>query len=272
MGRKGKRSATPANNPRSPAPPTLSKPAPLSPTAQAALTEVRSLYSSLATNFKAKRKLRHRGEPLHLALLKGDIRHKLASALSSLTAAMPESDVQNVMKDFGDGLADILAAEIPDIAVREEFQVWMSETPTLMYSIGAELQALTADLFPSKLDLAQEFKLAILEKANGSFAQRLAPKGSLIAGRMAARKRNSWLVPPKSSDDPKLGNMSLDEIMDFISEAEDSQSEQPDEFGVEVAQFRRRLEGAWILERKVVPVVSDEWLQRVCRRPRVSAA
>lgn len=272
MGRKAKRTAATTNNPRSPAPPALSKPAPLSPAAQASLAEVRSLYSSLAANFKAKRKLRHRGEPLHIALLKGDVKHKLASAVAGLSVSMPENDVQNVMKDFGDGLADILAAETSEIAVREDFQAWMSETPTLMYSIGAELQAITADFFQSKFDLAQEFKLAILEKANSSFVQRLAPKGSLIAGHMAARKRNSWLVPPKSSEDPKLGSMSLDEIMDFISEAEETQGEQPDEFGLEVAQFRRRLESAWILERKVVPLVSDEWLQRVCQRPRVSAA
>ena len=83
---------------------------------------------------------------------------------------------------------------------------------------------------------------------------------------MASRKRGSWLVAPQPSEDPKLGSMSLDQIMDFISTAEEEKSEQSDEFGSEVAQFRKKLETAWSLERKVVPLLSEQWLDRVSQR------
>lgn len=268
MGRKAKRTGTPTSVPP---PVPKDKPCALSPAVPASLSEVRSIYHSLITNFKAKRKLRHRNETFHISLLKGDIKHKLYTAISGLRASFPENDLQNVMRDFGDGLAEVLAGEIPDITVREEFQAWMSETSSLMSAIGGEFNAVVLELFSSRFDLAQEFKLSILERANRSFAERLAPKGPRIVARMSARKRGSWLVPPKPSEDPKLGNMSLDQIMDFISEVEETQSEPQDDFSSEVAQFRRRLESAWILERKVVPLVSEEWLQRVCQRHRVTA-
>ena len=277
MGRKGKKTTAPTTELRvamTPAAPkeklTLS-----SPTAQNCLAEVRSLYHNLIGHFKTKRKLRHRNETFHISLLKGDIKNKLRSSIQTLSSVMSDTELQNVMRDFGDGIAEVLASEIPDITVREEFQAWMTETSSLMSSIGAEFHAATGEFLSSKADLAQEFKLSILEKANRSFADRLAPKGHHhIPERVASRKRGTWLEPPpRPSDDSHMGSMSLDQIMDFISEAEDSQPmETQDDFGLEIAQFRRRLETAWSLERKVVPLVTPEWLQRVSERQRLSAA
>jgi hypothetical protein len=266
MGRKAKRTAPPSSE----LPPSLpvlpSKPSASYPSAQTCLSEVRSLYYSLIAHFKTKRKLRHRSEVFHITLLKSDVKHKLRNAVAGLSGEMPANELQNVMRDFGDGLAEILAAEIQEITVREEFQAWMSETSTLMTSIGAEFHAAAGEFLPAKADLSQEFRLSILEKANRSFADRLAPKGHHAVDRMASRKRGSWLVAPQPSEDPKLGSMSLDQIMDFISTAEEEKSEQSDEFGSEVAQFRKKLETAWSLERKVVPLLSEQWLDRVSQR------
>ena len=272
MGRKAKRTTAPSSDlPLSlPAPPPKSTPP--SSTPQSSISEVRSLYHSLIAHFKTKRKLRHRSETFHIALLKGDVKHKLRTAVAGLSDEMPGSELQNVMRDFGDGLAEILAGEIQDITVREEFQLWMSETSALMTSIGTEFHAAVGEFLPSKADLSQEFRLSILEKANRSFADRLAPKGHHVMDRSASRKRGSWLVAPQPSEDPKLGNMSLDQIMNFISETEEAQSEQLDEFGLEVAQFRKKLETAGSLDRKVVPLVSAEWLHRVAERQRLSTS
>lgn len=261
MGRKAKRTAPSSSEP-SPVLPVL----PSKPSVQACLSEVRSLYYSLITHFKTKRKLRHRNEVFHITLLKSDVKHKLRNAVAGLSGEMPATELQNVMRDFGDGFAEILAAEIQEITVREEFQAWMSETSTLMTSIGTEFHAATGEFLPAKADLSQEFRLSILEKANRSFADRLAPKGHHSVDRMASRKRGSWLVAPQPSEDPTLGSMSLDQIMDFISTAEEEKGEQLDEFGPEVAQFRKKLETAWSLERKVVPLLSEEWLDRVAQR------
>lgn len=272
MGRKAKRTAAPSSDPPSSLSPIPPKSIPSPSNVQSCLSEVRSLYHSLIAHFKTKRKLRHRNETFHIALLKGDVKHKLRSAVAGLSGGMAPSELQNVMRDFGDGLAEILAGEIQDITVREEFQAWMSETSALMTTIGAEFHAVAGEFLPAKADLSQEFRLSILEKANRSFADRLAPKGHHSMERTASRKRGSWLVSPQPSEDPKLGNMSLDQIMSFISETEEPQTEQLDEFGLEVAQFRKKLETAGSLERKVVPLVSAEWLHRVTERQRLSTS
>lgn len=239
---------------------------------EAPVSELREMYFSLISDLRIRRKLRARsGYPTVASLLKSDFKKRLHVNIESLSATLPSTEILSLLEDFGEGLSEVLGAEIPTINVKDEFQHWVGEATTLLCGIGIEMQSICEEFLPARPDLEQRFKLALLEKTNKFFAERFSSPSGRNECRIRQRKKGDWLEAKPPADDPKMKEMSLDQLVDFIT---DVQKEPPpvenDDVNQEILKFRRRLETCPSPCCRVTPSLSASFLSRLIERSKSS--
>ena len=231
------------------------------------IMEVREMYHALIGEFRVKRKLRSRSGKFSVSsLLKSDLKKRLQTSIESLSSFLSNSEVYAVLSDFGDGLAEVLGAEIPTCCVKDELSGWISEASTLMSSMGQSFQSLCKLYLPAGSDLGRDFKLSLLEKANKMYAEKVAPSGC-DEEKMCMKRKAAWLAPKPMMDDPKMRDMSLDQLVNFITDdtapVPPSVFDSTDDFRLEISKFRKRLETIPSPPHRLTPSLSPSFLSRL---------